>query len=168
MLLACLTLLALTGCYPDLDWRELQSREGGFAVMFPARPREVTRELELGGTKLRMHMLSTETGGMAFGVGYAEIPNGIDGNVLIAATRDGLVRNIGGRVFDERAVTPDGLIGQEFHAEGTADERPMRMSARILVGHNRLYQVLFVGPQEAAETVDLPFYLESFRSLSPE
>ena len=30
--------LVLTACYPELDWREFTSPEGGFTVMLPSKP----------------------------------------------------------------------------------------------------------------------------------
>lgn len=163
-LLYLLAAMLLAGCYPDLDWRELQSRDGGFAVMFPARPKEVTRDVNLGGTSLRFHMLSAEVDGMAFGVGYAELPADVDGNVLLSAAQSGLVRNINGVISNEQAVALPGLSGQEFHAQGTVQDIPMVLAARVLVGSNRFYQITFVGPRERADEVDLNFYLGSFRS----
>jgi len=162
---ALVVVISLAGCYPDLDWRELQSREGGFAVMFPARPKEATRDITLGGTSLRMHMLRAEVKGMAFGVAYADVPNGIDARILVAAARDGLVHNIGGRMVQEQAISLPGLEGLEFRAEGKVEETPTIVAARVLIGSSRFYQVSFLGPRAQIEEVDLPFYLGSFRSL---
>ncbi|HEY9396593.1 MAG TPA: hypothetical protein VIQ28_03110 [Burkholderiales bacterium] len=165
-LLCLLAAVLLTGCYPDLDWRELRSNDGGFAVMFPAKPNEVTREVKIGGTALRLHMLSAEVNGMAFGVGYADLPADVDGNVLLAAARDGLVHNINGRISIEQPVTLPGLNGQEFQAEGTAQDKPMLVAARLLIGSDKLYQITFIGPREQSAEVDLAFYLGSFKMLS--
>lgn len=166
LLLLCLTML-LTGCYPDLDWRELQWRDGDFSVMFPARPTEVTREIELGGTVLEMHMLRAEVKDMAFGVAYAHLPPGVDTSVLLTAARDGLVRNIGGRVSEEQIVELPGLNGQAFRAEGRAADQDMMIAARLLAGGGRFYQVLFVGPRVNSAEIDLDFYLGSFKRLNP-
>lgn len=166
LLLCILTTGLLAGCYPDLDWRELHSNDGGFAVMFPAKPNEVTREVKIGGTSLHWHMLSTEVNGMAFGVGYANLPAEVDGNVLLAAARDGLVRNINGRISIKEPVTLPGLNGHEFQADGAAQDKPILLAARLLIGSNKLYQITFIGPRERSGEVDLRFYLDSFRMLS--
>ena len=164
-LLGALALLA--GCYPDLDWRELQWHEGGFAVMFPARPKETTRDITLGGTTLELHMLSAEVNDMAFGVGYADLPAGVAGDALLAAARDGLVRNIAGRVVIEQPVSKPGLSGQAFRAEGHAGDKEMIVAARLLTGAGKFYQVLFIAPRERTTEVDIDFYLDSFRRLNP-
>ncbi|MBX6393060.1 MAG: hypothetical protein IRY96_06275 [Burkholderiales bacterium] len=159
--------VALAGCYPDLDWRELRSAEGGFAVMFPARPKEVSRTLQLGGAALEVHMLRAEVNGMAFGVAYADLPPGADAASVQDAARAGLIRNIGGRVVHETKLELPGLQGEEFRAEGEADGRPMLLAARVLHDTRRYYQVLFIGPSERAAEVDLDFFLGSFRPLRP-
>lgn len=156
----------LAACYPELDWRELQWRDGNFAIMFPARPKEVTREVRLGGAVLELHMVSAEVDDMAFGVAYADLPAGVDADVLLATARDGLVRNVNGRVVEEQPVSLPGLNGHAFRAEGRAADRDMVVAARVLTGNGRFYQVLFVGPRARAEEVDLDFYLGSFKRLN--
>lgn len=165
IILCAATLLA--GCYPDLDWRELQWRDGNFAVMFPARPKEVTREVQLGGTVLEMHMLSAEVNDMAFGVAYADLPAGVEADVLLTAARDGLVRNVNGRVIEEQPLSLPGLSGQAFRADGRAGDLDLVVAARLLAGDGRFYQILFIGPRASVGEVDLGFYLGSFKLLNP-
>ncbi len=164
-LFCALGALLLAGCYPELDWRELRVENGGFTIMFPDRPKEVTRDIVLGGTALRMHMLTTEGRGTAFGVGYADLPAGVAASVLIGSARDALVRNIAGRVDSERPVNVGGLDGLEFYAEGTAGDEPMVVAARVLADERRLYQVLFIGKRTRAHEIDLAFYLASFKPV---
>lgn len=164
-LFCALAVLLLAGCYPELDWRELRSVDGGFVVMFPDRPKEITRDIVLGGAALRMHMLTTEGHGTAFGVGYADLPADVAANVLIGGARDALVHNVAGRVDSERPVNVGGLEGLEFYAEGAAGDDPMVVAARVLADDRRLYQVLFVGKRERAQNIDLAFYLGSFKPL---
>lgn len=164
-LFCALGALLLAGCYPELDWRELRSDDGGFTVMFPDRPKEITRDIVLSGTALRMHMLTTEGRGTAFGVGYADLPAGVAASVLIGGARDALVHNIDGRVDSERPVSVGGLEGLEFYAEGAARDAPMVIAARVLADERRLYQVLFIGKRDRAQNIDLAFYLGSFKPL---
>ena len=52
--LALLAVLALTGCYPELDWRPLNTGDGGFTVLMPARSQEDSRPIAEGaGGKLQ-------------------------------------------------------------------------------------------------------------------
>jgi len=162
---AALAVLCLAACSAELDWREFTSPEGRFAVMLPGRPARDLREVALAGAKMPMHMTSVQVSGMAFGIGYADLPPGVDAERVIAEGRDALVRNIGGRVTAERPVAVDGARGIEFQAEGSAQGAAMRISARMAVAGDRFYQAVFVGRAERAGEVDPTLFPGSFRVL---
>jgi len=166
--------LLLAACYPDLDWREVSSAEGGYAVLLPAKPERASREVAIGGRRLVLNMASVHKEGMAFGVAYATLPatpavtppaatTGQD--TLLADARDALVRNIGGRVTAERALEIGGHPAREFTAEGTAEGEPMRLAARVLVSNDRFYQIVFVGRGGRGAESEVSMFLESFRLL---
>ena len=162
---AALAVLGLAACSPELDWREFTSPEGRFAVMLPGRPARDSRDITLAGAKTPMHMTSVQMSGMAFGVGYADLPPGVDAARVVAEGRDALVRNIGGRVTAERPIALDGGRGIEFQAEGSVQGAPMRISGRIAIAGERFYQVVFVGRAERAGEVDPTLFPGSFRVL---
>ena len=162
---AASVVLCLAACSAELDWREFTSPEGRFAVMLPGRPAHDSREVTLAGAKAPMHMTSVQVSGMAFGVGYADLPPGVDAERVIAESRDALVRNIGGHVTAERPVALDGARGIEFQAEGSAQGAAIRILARIAVAGDRFYQVVFVGRAERAAEVDPTLFPGSFRVL---
>jgi len=165
--LAPLAAALLAACYPELDWREFVWPDGKFAVLFPGKPALESRDIAFAGSTLRMDMLSVQVSGMAFGVGYADLPASADPARAIAEGRDALLRNIGGRTTVERAVELPGARGLEFEAEGAAQEAKMRLAARVLVGSARYYQVVFIGRAERAGAVDAGLFLNSFRVLPP-
>ena len=159
-----LALALLAACYPDLDWREIASASGGYAVLMPARPDHAEREVAIGGLALSMSMASVQREGVAFGVAHAEIPAGYDRRAgLIAAARAGLLRNIEGHVVAARTISIDGAEGEEFRAEGTASGHPMELAARIFIAGPRFYQVVFVGQKGKVPAADVELFLGSFR-----
>jgi hypothetical protein len=155
--------LALAACYAELDWREFNSPEGGFTVMLPSKPARESRELVLAGGKTTMHMVSAHATEMAFGVGYADLPQGTDPARALDEGRAALVKNIAGRVTAERAL--EGVVGVEFEADGEAGGNPMRLAARVLVSGNRYYQVVLVARAARAGEVDRTIFPGSFRLL---
>lgn len=163
---ALAAVLLLAGCYPNLDWREVSSTEGGYAVLLPAKPERASREVAIGGRRLVLHMTSVHKEGMAFGVAYAALPATTAGQeTLLTDARDALVRNIGGRVTAERALEVGGHRAREFIAEGTAEGEPMRLAARVLATNDRFYQVVFVGRGGRGAESEVNMFLESFRLL---
>jgi hypothetical protein len=159
--------LLVAACYPELDWREVTSTSGGYAVLMPAQPEHAQREIVVGGVTLAMSMDSVHREGMAFGAAYADIPVGYARRTeLLAAARDALVRNIAGRITADRDVRIDGAAGHEFVADGNVGGRPMRLAARIFVTDSRFYQVVFVGRRDRLAEADVDLFLGSFRLLA--
>ncbi|MCG6875070.1 MAG: hypothetical protein LJE97_08255 [Betaproteobacteria bacterium] len=156
--------LLVSACYPALDWREVTSASGGYAVLMPAQPDHAQREIALGGLVVVMSMASVRRDGMAFGVAYADLPADYARHAeFLAAARDGLVRNIDGRITSAHEVTIDGAAGQEFYAEGNLGGRSMRLVARLLLAGSRFYQVVFVGQSDRFTDADVDLFLGSFR-----
>lgn len=164
-LVATLALL-IAACYPELDWREVTSARGGYAVLMPAAPEEATRDVALGGVTLVTSMTSVRREGMAFGAAYADIPPGSVRNAeLLAAARDALVRNIAGRITADRAISVGDAAGREFYAEGSVEGRALRLAARVLVAGRRFYQVAYIGQADRLAQADVELFLGSFRLL---
>jgi len=161
--LALAAAFALAACYAELDWREFNSPEGGFTVMLPSKPARESRELVLAGGKTTMHMVSAHATEMAFGVGYADLPQGTDPARALDEGRAALVKNIGGRVTAERAL--QGVVGVEFEADGEAGGNPMRLAARVVVSGNRYYQVVLIARAARAGEVDRTIFPGSFRLI---
>jgi hypothetical protein len=158
--------VAVAGCSPELDWRELHWEEGKLKVLLPGKPSRLAREVVLGGEKVGMQMLQTQMTGMAFGIAYAPLPPG-DPAALLTGARDALLRNIDGKLVTEREVEVRGAPseGREFTGEGVVAGTPMVLAARVVAANGRFYQIVFVGRRDRAEGVDLPLYLGSLTLL---
>ena len=152
-----LVALLVLACSPDLDWRELKSADGGFEAVLPAKLRYEVRTL--GAPAVTMHLWSARAANSVFGVGYADYP-AVDA-ALLDGTRDALVKNIGGRVLEEKPLLHKGLPGREFVAESGAT----RLRARLLVSGKRLYQLAVLGERDAVAAADVELFLSSFRPL---
>jgi hypothetical protein len=156
--------LLLAACYAEMDWREIYWEEGRVKAMLPAKPAKFGREVVIAGKTVPMEMLQVQLNGMAFGVAFAPMPGGDPGKALGSA-RDVLVRNIDGRLLDDREVDVPGGAGKgrEFHAEGVVAGTPMLVAGRVATDGERLFEVVFVGRKDKAEHVDLDLFLGSLR-----
>lgn len=152
-------------CYPELDWREFAWPEGQFAVLLPGKPKHETRDIALAGHTVRMQMLAVQVSGMAFGVGYADLPAGADAQRVVAEGRDALLRNIAGQATGEGPIEIVGAKGIEFEALGTAQDTRLHLAARVLLADSRYYQIVFIGRDERAGAVDTALFLRSFKLL---
>jgi hypothetical protein len=159
----CSTCL-LAGCYEELDWREWRSPDAGFVVLMPDKPKETSRELEIGGQRLNLHMVFASFDGVAFGAAYADVaPDAAP--TLLSDARDALTKNILGTVASEQVVELGGAKGIEFHVRGEPGGTGMTMSARVLRDEHRFYQIVAVGKEGRMKAADADLFLRSFKPL---
>src|ERR1700677_355842 len=88
--------VALTGCSPTYDWRTVMNNDNGYTVELPAKPSVDARQIEVGGTSMRMAMQIAEAGQAVFAVGTLMLPSD-DPQMQRTALdflRDGLARNV--------------------------------------------------------------------------
>lgn len=162
-----LSLLLLSGCYAELDWRELKSTEGGFKVLMPARANKNTGPMGTGAGNAILTLWTAEAAGAVFGAGYADFPETADiaGSVAsqLATARDGLARNVRGKVTSEQAVRVANLSGHSLIIEGfAADRSPRVVHARLYASGRRLYELAVIARPGALTEADLEMFFGSF------
>lgn len=183
-----LATVAIFGCSPKFDWREVRSAADAYTVSLPGKPQIVTRDLELplaaGPQKVSMTMTSTGVGPTMFAVGVAHLPAGVpqDAATLqasIAFFRDGLLRNIGVRSAERETTPPAGRIAPaalrastSFEARGQLGRpgetpEPARLAARIYVVDDRLYQIVAMGRAADLPDQEIETFFTSFQLTSP-
>ena len=156
-------LLALAGCSPELDWRELKSDAGRFAVLMPAKFQHQARTLATNPGNA-MHLWSARAADSAFGVGYTDYPAGTA--VPIECTAQDLVGNISGRITDRGEVRMgERASGLRFSAEGTSAGQPRVLHALLLQSDRRLYQLVVIAPKGRIDAAEFDMFLDSFKLL---
>ena len=113
-------------------------------------------------------MFPVQLEGLAFGVAFADLPPGFyerERAELLVDARDQLAANLKASPTQERAVKLDRFPGRHFTANGSVDDKPMRLVARVYVTDRRFYQQVFVGTKERAESVDLTPFLDSLKLI---
>jgi hypothetical protein len=151
----------LLGCYADLDWREVAPPGSGFSAMLPSRVTQETRELGATSPGMIMHQWSASARDSLFAAGYADLP----GADLAAgsALRDGLVRNISGRIERERDIVLGDAKGRETIATGATSGRNVTLHLRQYLQGARLYQVIILGRPGDLSEDELETFFGSFR-----
>lgn len=163
-----LVALVLAGCTPERDWRAFEWPQGGFSVLLPGKPRKEARTVKIDGTPVPLEMLSLQTKGAAYGIGYADFPPGATAEAQVrrlAAARDQLVGNIAGELKSDKEINVGGHPGREFRAEGTVAGEPFVTSARVVAVGDRLYEVAVVARAEQVAAADPDLFLGSFKLL---
>jgi hypothetical protein len=157
-LLLCLGLL-LAGCYPDLDWRELSSSEGGFKVLMPARPTMASGTDASGRPQT---LWTAEAGGSLFSVGYTDYADAAQSH--IPAVRDTMLRAARGNLEQEKDIPPPQGPGLSLSMLGsTPDGNPRRLQVWLFARGSRLYQLAVIGKPGAVSTTETDTLFLSFR-----
>lgn len=135
-------------------------------MLLPARVHAESRPLSgIAGNPV-MHLWSARTADTLFGAGYADLA-AVD-DVALAALRDGLVRNLQGKIVSDRDVRAGAITGREFLAEGLIGGAPVVLRLRLLVSGARVYQLVVIGRAGAVPPEELDMFFESFKLRRPQ
>lgn len=164
---------SLVACSPEHDWREVRAEDGGYRVMLPARPAQMTRAIELDGLRVDMTMHGAQARGVAYTVATAKLPDDTEATRerALAVMRVAMVRNIGGTERGSRPVavalvdaggTPAGTApGVEIEAAGRMRDGDAVLLARFVGRGTRVWQAVVLGP--APDREQAAVFLESLK-----
>lgn len=169
-----LALLATPACTPRYNWREIRPADAGCTIALPDKPQTVRRELDFDGQKVAMDMTSTGVGPSLFALGVARLPAAALAPERLEATvawfRDGLLRNVQGRLTGTQAIALAAPAGrtvrtaQAVTAQGLiGGGRKAALAARFYVVDDRLYQVVALGAEGEIPSDVVDTFFDSFR-----
>lgn len=163
--LAAIALCAvLPGCSPQYDWRTIQSGEGRYAALYPAKPSQAARDVAIAGRRLPMTMEAARIDDTLFAVGVVTLPE--DDPALrkdaLDAMQKGLLANLGGALAEPaqtREVTvmsaaqpPVAMPATEIQAAAVSpqDQTRRRLTARLVASGRKVYQAVVLESGQAA------------------
>lgn len=141
-----LLVLALAGCYPTYNWREVPVADGLAVMAFPGKVESAERQIELAGIEVTFVLSGTEVQNTIFSVGHAQLPLDTSEAQRQAVQRslvDSLVAGIG------QDAPLAAYEGQAFTLEVQAPDMSMRMFARVLIHYDVAIRVVAWGPSES-------------------
>jgi hypothetical protein len=160
----------LAACSPTYDWRTIMNNDDGYTVDLPAKPSMDERQIDIGGTPMKMAMQTAEAGDAVFAVGTVMLPSD-DPQVQRTALeflRAGLARNLG-VAPDARAMAiplaAGGKVdGLEMTFSGTAgpNRQPRTMHARLVAKGRHVYEAAVIASKEPP-TEQVEQFFESFK-----
>lgn len=160
--------------YSPQSWKEFKSQEGGFSVIMPGIPKEMTQTGETSLGKVVIHAFRLDTFAF-YQVSYFDFPKIIDDPVtsknVIDKGRDGMVLRSHGKLISEAETTLDGHPSRLMLVEL---EGGFSLKMKAFVSGKRLYMVgIGLPPDQDApleikrfhEHVSAKF-LDSFKIMS--
>lgn len=159
-LAAIVLVFLISACSPKFDWREVRGSMAPFTVLLPAKPASFSREMELGGVKLQMHMTAADAEGVSFAVGCARVDEAGKIPEVLAAMQSGMLKNIQGT-----AATPSPPGSDQMEASGKLQNgQPVKLVGRFVAHGPWVYQVVAIGREKAMTPEVLDTFMTSFKT----
>ncbi|HJV02349.1 MAG TPA: hypothetical protein VJ752_17570 [Burkholderiaceae bacterium] len=169
--MAIAAVIALAGCSPKYDWREVHGTDAPFVVLLPAKPTTLSRPVNLDGVQVTMAMTAAEVGGVTFAVGSAELPDAGTAQLALLAMKRAMLNNIKGTIQTEKSAAAaaasgaaaTGSIATDIEAAGSIGGQPARLFARFATKDKRVYQAIALGPEQALSRDAVDTFFTSFK-----
>jgi hypothetical protein len=156
--------LALAGCAPALDWREVRVDGGAASGLLPCKPTVQERKVELAGRTVAMGLQACSAAGQTWALAQADVGD----PAQVAAALDELVRsaaaNIGaaadasaGPAAPVPGATPNPRARRVALAGRGAGGAPVRMELQVFTLGTRVFQATALGPALDREALDTFF-----------
>jgi hypothetical protein len=160
---AIVALLALAGCSPTLDWRELRPEGSQARLMFPCRPASHARSVSLAGATVEMSMFACSAGGATYALTVADLGDPALVTPALAELGAALPANV--RAAAPAASRPLAVPGMTPNAQAAhwrvegrlPDGRAVQEQAALFAHGTRVYQAAVIGPALDAQAVE-PFF----------
>ena len=159
-LLVLASICLATACSPKFDWRDARSSVAPFSILMPGKPASDSKDMQLEGQHLKMHMLASEVGGISFAVGSTKLDDASKTGLVMEAMKKGMTKNVQGTPENTK-TTASGEI--EVHGK-LGNGSPIMMVARFLVRGPWVYQVVIIGPEKDLKQDVIDTYMTSFKA----
>lgn len=162
-------LLAVAACSAKYDWRDAQDGESPYTVLMPAKPSQLSRDIQIGDQRVSMRMNASQVGDVRFAVGAAHMADPTSAQLSIGIVKDTLLRNLDGKLtHDKTSVTNAGgkvSFVDEFDAINApaSPAQATAMIGKLVARDGWIFQVLVVGPASQIDNASVQTFLESFK-----
>lgn len=155
--------LALVGCSPTFNWRDLRPANTPLQALMPCKPDVAERNLPLAGTPTVVHMNSCDAGGLTFAVAWAEVQDPSRIPEVLSAWRAGTLANLRTGPSTQEPPAPesevrvsgaDATLAVQASGQGPGGE-PVQVQALYFSKGPQVFQAAVYGkrlPSEALTT----------------
>ncbi|GGC93803.1 hypothetical protein [Undibacterium terreum] len=165
--------IALAACSPKLDWREVHGENAPYTALLPAKPSSFSREMDLHGIKMTMHMMAADVDGTSFAIGSAKLPDNAQALAALEGIKDGMLKNIDGQVSSEKsagasASTTNGskqTRSYDVEAHGKLQNgQPVVLAARFVASDQWVYQAVIIGNEKLMTRDAIDTFMTAFKT----
>lgn len=154
--------LALTGCSPALDWREVRPRGSGATLLMPCKPDELARSVSLAGTTVRLQLAACSAGGQTWALAHADVGDPAQVTPALAELRAAAAANLdagdgAALPLQVRGATPNRASERVQFSGKLPDGRAAHEQVAVFARGTRVFQATVLGEQLSAEAADTFF-----------
>lgn len=144
--------LALVGCSPALDWRQVRPDGWGLQAAMPCRPDQQQRQVALAGAPVTLGLLVCSTADHTFALASADMGDPARVVPALEALLASAQANLQGQVLAEQPAQVPGMTPQPAAlrrelAGRMPDGRAVREQVQVFAHGLRVFQATVVGPQ---------------------
>lgn len=167
LLLLCVPAALSAQAYDTDDWVDFSPRGGKCTVKLPGKPKDMTKEIDAGGTKLKVNIWGYEQGADgAYLISYTDFPEGTidpdDTDAFFDRVQGGIVSSGKGKMTSSK----NSKFQKKYAARDIKYTVPtIKGTGRvkmIIVG-DRLYQLMALGNEDFMDSDEIEFYFTSFK-----
>ena len=164
LLLGSVGLLSARG--DDDDWKEFKPKNGKFTVKMPGKPKDISRDIDVGGDKVKANIHAVEVGPTgAYLVSWTDFPEGLIDQDNIATHLDGVQNGVvtsgKGKVLSQKTVkVQKKYVGRDVNY--TVPNINGTGRVRIFFVGDRLYQIMALGDKTFMDSDDIDTFFDSF------
>ncbi len=123
LIAAAFALMALAGCTPALNWREVRFDQADVVALLPCKPDKGERTVPLAGQSVVLRMQGCDVGGATFAVAHAAWPDAAQADQALAQWKAATLANMHATAVQEEAFLPSGAIALPHSRRLTASGR---------------------------------------------
>lgn len=102
--------VALAGCSPALDWREVRLPGAPLKIMMPCKPEQATRRVTMAGREVSLDAMACQAAGGTFAVLSADIGGPADANAALQQWQAASLATVRGQTVRETGFVPNGAL----------------------------------------------------------
>lgn len=169
--------LALAGCFPKYDWRDMRAAADAVRITYPAKPQEESRDVTVAGLTLKMTMKVARVDRSMFAVVHVDLPESVLANPaerdrVVAAFEEIFQRNLQGTVTARRSVplrqSPSDARklthASEIEVRGKVRDSASWLLGRVYLLDRRLIEAVAVGPDDELSADVAKTFVQSLRA----
>ena len=148
--------VALAGCAPALDWREVRPPGQAIQALFPCKPSALERRVQLAGTAVSLTLQACAAGGQTWGLASADLGDPTRVGRALTELGTAAALNIGAAAPEATPLQVPGATPNpaSLRAElqgSLPDGKAVQMQVAVFAHGTRVYQATVLGPQVPAE-----------------